>query len=94
MQVGEVHEVVSSLDNKIWLVKNEFFDEVLKGSVLFGSVTYPPSLLFGSANIKVKEQWGMQWSQRVSEDLTTNQRVKKHASLFSENREKLAWVAW
>ena len=67
MQVGEVHEVVSSLDNKIWLVKNEFFDEVLKGSVLFGSVTYPLSLLFVSANIKVKEQWGMQWSQRVSQ---------------------------
>ena len=39
----------------------------------FGSVTYPPSHLFGNANIKVKEQWGMQCSQRGSDVVMTKQ---------------------
>ena len=46
-----------------------------KRRVLLGSFTYPPSHPFGNAdkNLKVKEQWGMQWSQRGSDDVMTNQ---------------------
>ena len=35
---------------------------------------YPPSYPFGNPNmdLKVTEQWGMQWSQRGSDDVMTN----------------------
>ena len=64
--------------------------------MLFGSSTYPPSHPFGNAEkyLKVKEQWGMQWSQRGSDDVMTNQWVTKDICLVSENRDRLAWVSW
>ena len=49
---------------------------------------------FDKANIKMKEQWGMQWSQRGSDDVITSQLVTEDVSLVSENRAKLAWIAW
>ena len=44
-----------------------------EGCVLFGSVTYQTSHPFGNENIKVKEQWRMQWSQQGSFNVMTNQ---------------------
>ena len=57
------------------------------------AVTYQPSHPFGKANIKVKEQWRMQWSQRGSFHEIKNQRVAKDVSLVSGNMAKLIWVA-
>lgn len=60
--------------------------------MLFGFVTYKPSHPFGKANIMVKEQWRMQWSQ--SFDVLENEWVAKDANLAAENVAKLVWVAW
>ena len=40
--------------------------------MVFGFVTYQPSHPFDNVNTKVKEQWGMQWSQRGSFNVMTN----------------------
>ena len=60
--------------------------------MLLDSFTYPHSHPFGNAdkNLKVKEQWGMQWSQGGSDDVMTNQWVTKDICLVSENRDRLA----
>ena len=63
--------------------------KLLERCVFFDCVTYPPSDLFGNANMK--EQCGMYWSQRGSDDIMTNQCVTTDVSIV-ENRAKPGWV--
>ena len=46
-----------------------FLIKMYERYVLFRSIAYPPSHPFGN----IKEQWGIQWSQRESADVMTNQ---------------------
>jgi len=75
MQVVYVHEAIYLLIIKIWLTKYEFLNEVVREIcvIWFHYISTQPSVRQRKYKRKRTVGRGMQWSQRESVDVMTNE---------------------